>query len=98
MATAAWGPCQPMFCGQECGRRGNGDSCGRVQHLECSWQHGPLTLVGAGGVCGAGQTVTVVGECDVSSGRGMEFSKSGMRPPFDSNVVYNFDLLESVSC
>ena len=40
--------------------------------------------------------MSIVGEFDQLSYPGFDFSKAGPRSPFDSNVVFNFELMESV--
>eukprot|EP00899_Mesostigma_viride_P000986 jgi/Mesvir1/10889/Mv11170-RA.2 len=44
----------------------------------------------------AGETASIVGEYDLSGGRGFDFSRSSMRSAFDGNVVYHHDTQEAI--
>ena len=43
-----------------------------------------------------GQTVNIVGEYSTSVLRAYDFSRSSVRSPFDGNVVYQFETMETV--
>jgi actin-related protein 5 len=43
-----------------------------------------------------GETVTIVGDLDPSMMKYFDCTRSGPRSPFDSNVVYQFEIMEYV--
>lgn len=45
---------------------------------------------------GTGETVTIVGDQDPSMMKYFDCTRSGPRSPFDSNVVYQFEIMEYV--
>ena len=48
-------------------------------------------------VCGAGETVTIVGDHDPALLKYFDCTRSGPRSAFDSDVVYQFEIMEYVS-
>lgn len=47
--------------------------------------------------CDTGETVTIVGDHDPALLRYFDCTRSGPRSAFDSNVVYQFEIMEYVS-
>jgi len=45
----------------------------------------------------AGELVSLVGEFDSNLVKLVDFTRSSIRSPFDGNVVYQFETMESVS-
>lgn len=45
----------------------------------------------------AGELVSLVGEFDPNFVKLFDFTRSSIRSPFDGNVVYQFETMESVS-
>lgn len=48
-------------------------------------------------ICDAGETVTIVGDHDPALLKYFDCTRSGPRSAFDSNVVYQFEIMEYVS-
>lgn len=48
-------------------------------------------------LCIAGETVTIVGDHDPALLKYFDCTRSGPRSAFDSNVVYQFEIMEYVS-
>ena len=48
-------------------------------------------------LCNAGETVTIVGDHDPALLKYFDCTRSGPRSAFDSNVVYQFEIMEYVS-
>lgn len=46
--------------------------------------------------CGIGETVTIVGDQDPAMMKFFDCTRSGPRSAFDSNVVYQFEIMEYV--